>query len=231
MIIYQNTDRQVDQKYTNYPFTQDSTCTINSQRMPAKVFYDMNITVQTAGLTVYISSIYKYNDTIYIRLTDSTKSLFRQAPLQLGQQILFFLDQIGDPKGISSCSSQLFSILNTLLSNEQNNRIVLGSNQFTIIPECITCFKTRGLNRITLNNTPLRNTTTIQLNNNISFTKKDQVVTISVYGDRPEEDGQCLKYINDVAVGNKHVRITHNTLSNLRVITDKAINLVGITDV
>lgn len=231
MIIYQNTDRQVDQRYTNYPFTQASTCTINNQRMPAKLFYDMNIAVQQAGLTVYISSIYKYNDTIYIRLTDATKSLFRQAPLQLGQQVLFFLDQTGNPKGVSSCSKQMFSIFNTLLSNEQNNKIVLGSKQFTILPECTTCFKTSGLNRITLNNTPLKSTTTIQLNNNISFTKNDQVVTISVYGDRPEEDGQCLKYINNVAVGNKHVRITHNTLSNLRVITDKSINLVGITDV
>ena len=227
---YQNTDRQVDALYTNYPFTHNSTKLVYGSIIPNTMFISVRICVQQTCKNLHISSIQQTAvQLITIYLQDTQRFVNLKFQLVPGCQVCFVLDQLGVPCGLIQCKPQLYECFLAILQTTGNS-LAIPAQSFIFLPQCVSAAATKGLCRAVLNNVPLQNQI-IQLKKNLIYQKSDSSISFAMYPDDLEQQGIRLVYINRIPASNKHIVIKHNTLSDLRVVTKDNIQLVGVADV
>lgn len=228
-MLYQNTDRQVDAIYTNYPFTHESTRLIQGIAIPNTMFIAVHISIQQTCGQVYISSVERRSvQLIDVSLCDAQRKVDLHFQLVPQCQVSFILDRLDTPCGILQCKPQLYQCFSSLLQLSTDN-ISIPSRSFVFLPECISAANTKGLRSCILNNNMLKKDT-IELRRNLVY-QSDSGVSFAAYPDDLQQVQPRLIYINGVSAAGKHIVIKHNTLSDLRVVTKSDIQLLGVADV
>lgn len=235
-MLYQNTDTQIDALYTNYPFTHTSTRLVQGAQIPNTLFRSVHMCVQKAVSPLHITRISKYDPSIQVQIQDMQRTTTLYFQLLQGCQVSFILNENRVPCGILQCNSQLYSCIAPFVAAQPSVDVDIYS--FVFLPQCVSVACTKGLHSISLNNN-LLDQDKIQLKKNLVYQydqhdqhdQYDQCVHFDMYSDDNEDGDKRLLYINGVFAGGKHIVIKSNTLSDLRVVTDSNIKLLGVADV
>ena len=228
-MLYQNTDRQVDALYTNYPFTHKSTKLVQGSTIPNTMFIDVQISIQQSCGQIYISSVKRTSaQLIDVQMQDTQRKLSLHFQLVPQCQVSFILNQLQVICGVLQCKPQLYQCFSAVLQLSGDS-IAVPSQSFVFLPECISAAATDGLCRVLLNNSILQQGT-IQLKRNLIY-QSDSSIQFAMYPDDLQQQQTRLTYINGVSAADKHIVVKHGTLSDLRVVTKDNIQLLGVTDV
>lgn len=245
MLLHSNIDKQDASQNTKAPFEFESTMTVANVVLPLDSFSSAQIRcIEGIQPPAHISRVSGTTDTVIVTIADTNDIVIGHCSYSAESLYALVKTSDGIPRGLLGISSDAFNILKNILK-QTSFSINVDRNAFVFLPQCHVATMDGMCRIVRINDIPVSTvdigkdpeSSLVHLEEIHRGTESPWAYRYSLYDNGPLKIVSLPKGIQTVVVNNKefsaigkHLLIKAGKTSNLRVLTDSAITLKGVTD-